>query len=95
MAGLGSTEITLTARDAAWNMSTVTTTFLVLAVGDSQVMAWSRSDQGGFRLTVPPGFVLESAAELSGPWMPLPASGDVMISPIATEAGRYFRLRSN
>ncbi len=95
LAGLGSTEITLTARDAAWNMSTVTTTFLVLAVGDSQVMAWSRSDQGGFRLTVPPGFVLESAAELSGPWMPLPASGEVMISPIATEAGRYFRLRSN
>lgn len=95
LVGPGSTQITLTARDGAWNMTTATTTFLVLTVGDSRVMAWGRNDQGGLRLTVPAGFVLESANDLAGPWQPLPATGEVLIDPIVTEAGRFFRLRSN
>ena len=95
LVGPGSTQITLTARDGSWNMTTATTTFLVLTVGDSRVMAWGRNDQGGLRLTVPAGYVLESANDLAGPWQSLPATGEVLISPIATEGGRFFRLRSN
>ncbi len=93
LVGVGSTVITLTARDDAWNTATTTTTFLVATAGGTHYLTWGRTAGGGLRFTVPPGTVLEAATTAAGPWQVIPGSGDVLITP--DQPQQFFRLRSN
>lgn len=92
LVGVGSTVITLTARDDAWNTATTTTTFLVTSAGGTHYLTWGRTADGGLRFTVPPGTVLEAATTVAGPWEAIAGSGDVLITP--DQPQRFFRLRS-
>lgn len=57
------------------------------------VLVWSRDPNGVLDLTIPPGSVLQSASNLSGPWSILPVAGEAKIVPDPAKKAQYFRLQ--